>query len=248
MIEKVEQITGYKVSIGSGVGFSNYAQMVTASLQKPMHVITVNQNYSKIGDYIVALQCAMILAKWTDPRKIPNFAVNDEKLSYQIDKCIKDKKLQKFPPDIARQFATTVVNGLLHQLLSLPVEMIAINICRKECQGLNDIMETAINNEIQELHKSLSPKIRQITPDNVFNKNAAMNAAFTLNWSRISGKQHIMVPFKTIEIIDEGEDLLNIYDDILNSNVEIYTKVVDGWAQKLKLATLYEWTYKDEKK
>jgi len=246
MIDKVEQRTGYKVSVGSGSDFSGYAQMITATPQNPIHVINVNQNYSHIGDYVVALQCAMILAKWTDPKKIPNFVVNEEKANYQIDKCANNKKLASIPSDTAQQFAKTIVKGLIHQLLSLPIEMIAIDICRKECPNLNNIMKTALNNEIQELHQSLEPRIKQMTPEDIFEKNAAMNAAFTLNWSRISGDEHILVPFKTVEVLDKGRELLKVYDDIAKTDAQRYTKIVDGWADKLKMNTLYTWKFRDE--
>jgi len=79
MIERAETVTGYKVSIGSGTGFTGFARMITVTPQRPSHAITINQHYSNIGDYIVALQCAMLLIKWSDPKKIPVFMVDDEK-------------------------------------------------------------------------------------------------------------------------------------------------------------------------
>jgi hypothetical protein len=190
----------------------------------------------------------MILTKWSDPTKVPDFAVNIEKVSYEIDKCCKNRKLSKFPPDIARQYTTNIVNGLLHQLLSFPVQMIAINIIRKEFPGLNDIMKIAVNNEIQELHQSLDLKIRQLTPEDIFEKNASMNAALTLNWSRISDQQHLLVPFKAIEVLEKGEYLLKLFDSVPVTDAQRYTKTVDMWAGHLKMVSLYTWKFRNEKK
>ena len=245
IINKVEQVTGYRVSVGSDTGFSGQALMITASPQQPVHSITVNQKYSNIGDYIVAMQCAMILVKWSDPENIPDFAVKDNKVSHQIDKYSKDRKLEKFPPDKTHQFVKSIVMGLMHQLISQPVEMIAMDICREECPGLKDIMETSINNTILALHQNLDPKIRQITPTDLFEKNNAMNAALALNWVRMSENEHLLVPFKTVGILDKGKELLKIFDSVPVSDKQRYTKTVDGWADKLQLSSLYTWKYRN---
>jgi len=244
MINKVEQVTGYRVSLGSDKGFSSQALMITASPQNPVHSITVNQEYSNIGDYIVAMQCAMILVKWSDPENIPDFAVKDNKVSHQIDKYSKDNKLKKLPPDKTHQFIKSIIIGLMHQLISQPVEMIAMDICRKECPGLRDIMETSNNSAILKLHQNLDPKIRQITPSDLFEKSNSMNAALALNWVRMSENEHLLVPFKTVEMLDKGKELLKIFDSILVSDKQRYTKTVDGWADKLQLASLYTWKYR----
>ena len=246
MIDRVEQHTGYKVSVGTGEGFSAYAQMITATPENPVHVININQKYSDIGDYVVAIQCAMILTKWSNPDKIPVFVENNDKISYRIEKCANNAKLAKFKPDAARKFAGLIVKGLLHQLLSIPSEMIAIDICRTDCPGLLNMMHIAVNNEIQEFHQSLEPKIRQVTPEDIFKKNASMNAAFAVYWSRISENQHVLIPFMALDVLDKGKELLKVFDNISETDVQKYTKVVDGWALELELSTLYKWEYMEK--
>ncbi len=246
MIDRVEQLTGYKVSVGSDTGFSGFAQMVTATPRNPIHVINVNRKYSEIGDYVVALQCAMILTKWSDPDKIPIFIVDKRKVDDQIEKCVKSEKLLNIEPDAARQFASHVVNGLLHQLLSIPAEMIAMNICSIECPGLRDMMITAANNEIQEAHQCLDPKITQVVPEDIFLKNAAMNAAFAVKWSQISGNQHILVPFMALDVLEKGKELLKIFDDIPDTDVQKYSKAIDGWACMLELTSYYKWEFMEK--
>lgn len=246
LIDKVEKVTGYRVSIGSVTGINGYAQMITATAQNPMHMININQKYAHIGDYVVASQCAMLLAKWTNPTRIPIFVPNQGKVSYQIDKVSQNKKLQNFSIEIARQYASQIVMGLLHQLLSQPIEMISIDICRQECPSLFNLMDTAISNEIQELHQSLKLEVRQKTPEEIFIKNTMMNAAFTLNWSRISGNQHLLVPFFAANILNEGKELLKIYDSVDTDDPQRYSKTVNVWAEKLDMASLYRWEFRNE--
>ncbi len=244
MMQHVEKTTGYRVSVGSGTGFLSYARMTTATPQSPVHRIDVNQKNAAIGDYIVALQCAMILIKWSNPERIPVSMINEEKVHYQIEKCIKNRKLFSLPQHAALQFSSNIINGLVQQLLSLPIEMIAVKICQEECPSLEGMMDKALNNEIQEIHQSLRPDIKQLTPEDIFEKNATMNAAFALNYSRISRSQHALMPFMAEGILDKGKELLKIYDDQLGTYSEKYINTVDEWAQRLKMATLYSWEYR----
>jgi hypothetical protein len=61
LLELVAKQTGYKVSVGQTKDITSYARMVAASQANPMHIIDVNEKYHKLGDYIVAVQCAMLL-------------------------------------------------------------------------------------------------------------------------------------------------------------------------------------------
>ena len=246
LIDKVEKVTGYRVSIGSVNGINGYAQMITATENKPMHIININQSYAHVGDYVVALQCAMLLAKWTDPKRIPVFVTNQIKVSYQIEKASRNKKLQNFPIEIARQYASQIINGLIHQLLSQPIEMISIDICRRECPSLSSMMSMTIRNEIQEFHQVFKPEIKKITPEEIFVKNVSMSAAFTLNWSRISGEENLLVPFIAANVLEEGKELLKIYDSVHAEDPRRYLKTVNLWAEKLNMTSFYKWEYRNE--
>jgi len=246
MIEKVESLTGYNVSIGSGSGFTGFAQMMTGTPQKPVHAIIVNQKYSQIVEYIVALQCAMLLIKWSDPKNIPVFMVIDEKVDRLIEEVAKDPKLAGFGPDKSMDYSAFLVKGLLQQLISVPSQMLAMDICRNECPGLSDMMETAANIEIKECHQSLEPSIRQVTPDAIFKPNASMNAAFALYWSRITGNEHVLLPFVAADIMQNGKALLDLFDGTSKTGAKKYKRTVDAWALKMGLTSLYEWGYMEK--
>ena len=127
MIDLVEENTGYKVSLSTSSEISTHGQMISASKHNPMHLITVNTKYAKHGDYIVAIQCAMLLVKWRHPKKIPNFVLRNDKIKYLVNKFSKKKELNKIPDHIAQQYSQMIVQGILQQLNSTPSEMMAID-------------------------------------------------------------------------------------------------------------------------
>lgn len=244
LFDIVAQKTGYKVSVGQTKDITSYARMVAASQANPMHIIDVNEKYHKLGDYIVAVQCAMLLIKWANPDKIPSFVIRDEKVNYLIDKCSKYSALSNLPGDQSRQFARMICHGLLHQLQSQPLEMMAIAYCRQNCPVLIDLQNETVNTSLREATASLGPKIQAMTPPDIFEKNAIMNAAFAINWARLTGSDIAVLPFKSMGYYDKGYDLFRIFESISDDDPDRYVKNVDGWAPMLQLSSFYEWHFR----
>jgi hypothetical protein len=247
LLDVVAQKTGFKVSIGTTKDITSYARMVAASQANPMHIIDVNEKYHKLGDYIVAVQCAMLLVKWANPEKIPSFVVRDDKMNYLIDKCSKYTGLSKLPADSTRQYARMISYGLMNQLQSQPMEMMAIAYCRQNCPGLIELQNETVNTSIREGTASLAPNIKAMTPPDIFEKNAVMNAAFAINWARLTGSDVAVLPFKSMGFYDKGYDLFKIFESIADDDLDRYVKNVDGWAQMLQLSSLYEWHFRKAK-
>lgn len=244
LLDVVAKKTGYRVSVGQTKDITSYARMVAASQANPMHIIDVNEKYHKLGDYIVAVQCAMLLVKWANPEKIPTFVVRDEKMNYLIDKCSKFSALNNLPADSSRQYARMISHGLMNQLQSQPMEMMAIAYCRQNCTSLIELQDETVSTSIREATASLAPKIKAMTPPDIFEKNAVMNSAFATNWARLTGSDVAVLPFKSMGFYDKGYDLFKIFEAIAYDDPERYVKNVDGWAQMLQLSSFYEWHFR----
>ena len=244
LLDVVAQKTGYKVSVGQTKDSTSYARMVAASQANPMHIVDINEKYHKLGDYIVAAQCAMLLVKWANPEKIPSFVVRDDKMNYLIDKCSNHSALSKLPAESSKQFARMISQGLMNQLQSQPMEMMAIAFCRQNCPELIELQNETVNTSIREATASLAPNIKAMTPPDIFEKNAVMNAAFAINWARLTGSDIAVLPFKSMGFYDKGYDLFKIFESIPDEDTDRYVKNVDGWAQMLQLSSLYEWHYR----
>ena len=63
IMDLVEQKTGFGVSVLVDDKITTPAGMVSARFSVPMHLVKVNPKYEQYGDYLVALQCAMLLIK-----------------------------------------------------------------------------------------------------------------------------------------------------------------------------------------
>ena len=76
LIEAVEKTTGFKVVVDTVDGISEDAQMISARPEMPIHSIRVSKTKLPYADYIVAIQCAMLIRLWSNPKSIPVFSPN----------------------------------------------------------------------------------------------------------------------------------------------------------------------------
>jgi len=245
IMDLVEQKTGFGVSVLVDDKITTPAGMVSARSSVPMHLVKVNPKYEKYGDYLVALQCAMLLIKWGDPERIPDFGVIDKKVAYLTDKFAKEVSAKGMPFDTSRQYANMIVMGILQQLNSLPIQFISMDMIADLCPGLRLLQEESVNNEMREASAAFTPKIRKITPKEIFDRNAAMNAAYAIKWSRVSGDTMVLLPYRSLGYLNRGEKLLEKYEALsTKKDPDRYIETVDAWAKDLKMETWYEWHYR----
>ncbi len=246
MMDLVEENTGYKVALSTSSEIATHGQMTSASKHNPMHLINVSTKYPKYGDYIVAIQCAMLLIKWRHPKKLPNFALRNDKIKYLVNKFSKKKELNKTHDHVAQQYSRMIVQGILQQLNSIPSEMMAIDMCFELCPGLHSQQAESIKNTLRELTSVLNPRIRKQTPSEIFEKNAAMNTAFALHWCKYSNETTSLTPFKVLGFLHKGQELFDAYETINKDSPDRYVATIDAWAKILKMSTWYKWEYSDK--
>ncbi len=245
LIDMVEKKTGYGVSILVDDTITTHAGMVSATPLSPMHTIKVNPEYEKYGDYLIALQCAMLLIKWGDPNRIPDFSVSDEKSEELIRKFAGLTEKQGLSPEAAGQYARMIVTGVLQQLNSIPIQMISMDMISELCPRLWDLQQESVRNEIREASRNFSKRIRKMTPKDIFDQNASMNTAYAIRYSRISGNRTVLMPYRSLGYINKGNLLIQAYEQVIQKDdPDRYTETVDSWAKMLKMDDWYGWRYR----
>jgi hypothetical protein len=120
LIEAVEKTTGFKVVVDTVEGISDDAQMISARPEMPIHSIRVSKTKLPYADYIVAVQCAMLIRLWSNPKRIPVFSPFAEKVRYLADRMAKPKPLNQLTEKIATEASLQFAQGQLNQLRSVP--------------------------------------------------------------------------------------------------------------------------------
>lgn len=245
LVANVEQTTGYKVVIDTVEDIGEDAQMISARPELPVHTIRISKAKLRDADYIVANQCAMLLRLWADPARIPVFSPVAEKVSYFVDCAAKSKPLSQQPAKAAQQTAIHFAQGMLHQVRSMPLEILTVRDCRELCPDLHDMQAEAVESQLRLLSDILAPNIRSIAPDRIWRNNVSMNAAFALNWSELSGSALAMLPYESAGFVEVAAKLLGEVNSKSARTTDAYTQLVDTWAEQVGLRTLYRWDYRN---
>ena len=246
MIDLVERQTGYRVTVDVISGIHEHAQMISARPEAPAHIIRVHADRRQHADYIVAVQCGMLLLLWSNPTKVPGMAFEKAKCDYLAGKWAKTKQLatlqdRRCRTDVAGQTANFYVKSLLMQLNSTPLEIRVANLCYESCPSLRDMQAESFNAHLRSISEVFSPKIKALAPQDAFQKNVAMNAALALNWARLSGSRLCLMPYESTGHIDAGQKLFDVVDTATAHTSENHMRTVDAWAEQLSLRTLYRW-------
>lgn len=241
LLDAVERVTGYRVAVDTIEGISEDAQMISARPELPAHSIRINKNRLPYADYIAAVQCAMLLRLWSDPKRLPVFSPFDDKVRHLADRVAKTGGLAQLPAAAARQTAEQMVRGLLNQLRSMPIEILTIRDCYDSCPDLRSLQEDSVADNLRRLSENLSPKIRSFAPDDLWRNSVSMTSAYALNWSQLTGSTLAMLPYQSAGFAEAANRLLAELHAHPAKNSESYTSIVDAWATALGLRSLYVW-------
>ena len=245
LIAEVERTTGYKVIIDTSEGIFEDAQMISARPEMPVHTIRVNKAKLHSADYIVAIQCAMLIRLWSNPSSIPVFSPIPEKFRYFVDRSAKSLSSARLTENLIQKTAQQLAQGVLNQLRSMPIEIMTIRDCRIQCPDLGVMQSEAVEAQLRLHSESFTPKIRSFAPEQIWKSNVSMNSAYALSWSELSGTKLAMLPYQSTGFSEIATKLMSELNTHPEKTSESYTQTVDAWANTLGLRTLYKWEYRN---
>jgi len=171
--------------------------------------------------------------------------MDNSKVDKIVETISKAKEVSKLPITARSQHVKMLVQGILNQLVSAPMEIMAFEMCHELCPSLREIERETVQMNLREMTASLSPHIREQVPEEIFNKNAYMNAAFTMAWADKTGDKTALIPFETLGFSAHGEELMKAYRNIPSESDQRFALVVDAWAELLNMKGWYQWYYRE---
>ncbi len=245
MVKAVEEATGYRVAIDTIEGIADDAQMISARPEMPVHSIRVNSLRLVHAEYIVAVQCSLLLQLWSDPARIPVFSPVSEKVKFLADRLAKRAGLAKLPRPTAEQTAGQLALGVLNQLRAMPLEISVTNTCLETCPDLQEIQADFVNAALRQLSEILTPARRGFVPEEVWRCCVSMNATMALNWSGRQQTPLPMLPYSSLGFDLVAGELLGDVKCHPERSSKVYVETVNAWAQRLGLRGMYSWEYRN---
>ena len=243
MLDLVEQQTGYRVSVDLISGIHEHAQMISARPENPVHMIRVNATQRAFADYIVAVQCGILLVLWSDPQNVPAMVLEERTATDLAARWAGLAPLASLPAEISNKVSRHYVEGLVKQVQSVPLEISVAKLVFEKCPALREAQAESLRAQLQNLSQVFTAKVKDSAPVEVFQKNVAMNAALALGWSEISGDRIALLPYESTGHLESGKKLFAALQGVSLLDSSAYTGVVDAWARTLSLEGLYRWNF-----
>lgn len=242
---QVKQQTGYPVSVTPKNDLQTHASMVTATPKTPVHAIFINPARAQgCSNYLVAMQAAMILVKWADTRRVPDFVLDGKAIQSVVKQFLSDERVLRLPNSVAMPYVQSICQGLALQLTSAPVQILAADWCYKNCPELEEEQRTHVRQELRDASACLTKDIRMQTPEFIFARNATMNAAYAAWWSALAEDTQVLLPYEFFGFKDKGMELYGKATGGFPDNPNRYCEVVDNWAVELDMRDWYKWQFR----
>ncbi len=242
---QVLQHTGYPVSVTPKTDLQTHASMVTATPKTPVHAVFINPARAQgCSNYLVAMQAAMILVKWSDPRRVPDFMLDGKAIQSVVKQFLNDERVLRLPNSVAMPYVQSICQGLALQLTSAPVQILAADWCYKNCPELEEEQRTHVRQELRDASACLTKDIRMQTPEFIFTRNATMNAAYAAWWSALAEDTQVLLPYEFFGFKDKGMELYGKATGGFPDNPNRYCEVVDSWAVELEMRDWYKWQFR----
>jgi hypothetical protein len=240
-IGEVEALTGYPVQVTHDAFIKTMAVLDLARGPARLHRIRIHPSFAKEADYLTCFQCGFILRKFgVPPEKRLDLAPAQKGLR-DVKRLVFDHYANKrVPAEVMRDFASQLFNGLVVQLVSIPISIRVDSWVGESFPELVDDQKKIVSKQIQDALGSLAPDVRKLSPEKIAKPSLTMNAAYALFWSRRWGDPLLELPYRSANLGIAGSRLLEIYDSTPSDPV-YDTSLVDAWARALDLTSYYSW-------
>jgi hypothetical protein len=241
IIALVEKKSGTSVRVVQDRTLTTAAAVRMASESLPVHLIAWNPASQSAPDYMIAYECGFILRLYDIPLDRRKRYGITEAGRQQVGVMLRDIAAQLgLEQDAAAILRDRLFQGLMVQLLSIPVGLRVDAWIRNQYACLSGLQEESVIQQLEVNCDSLKPEVRKISPESIYRPSIAMNASFAEFWARELGEPRHVLPYKGSKYWATGQKLTAISEQIPDDPRED-TRLVDEWAAELGLTGWYQW-------
>jgi hypothetical protein len=244
IISALEKKSGYPVQVIEDPDLSTIAVMRIARDNMPAHILKIKSVTPPPFDYTTCFQCSLVLRLFECAPENRFLIGSSPEGSDALDKILYAPKglVNKF--GLSQSQADTLRNqllqGLITHLYSVAVGLRVTESLTIDYPELLDLEAQHVERELNINRETLSPSVREMIPQEVFNASQKINAAYAIHWAQRLEKPQGMNPYRLEGFETGGNELLKIFESIPNDPEHDY-ELVDGWANYLGLRGWYRW-------
>jgi hypothetical protein len=235
-LQQVADASGKPVIVQSDPKFAGHATIKIASEDQPAHLLLYKHEHEAVLPYLVAYECSFALRSIMATPGSQFDLVSTPNMPGDVLALMQKHHQGKdvIPGHAVLEYATRFGNGLGLQLRSMPITMRIDKQIYDDHPELREMQQSSIDQQLQENMQALSPRAKEIAPNEIIKPNASMSAAFAKFFSELWDAPIVFAPYAAAGYTNVATDLLAIQRQIPGSP-DNDRALVDAWAKHLDL-------------
>ena len=245
VIATLEQKSGYIVTVMGVPALPTLATIRIARGGLPAHLLSYRPGAkNETPDFAICWQCALAMRMYEcppDQRFLIGSNTNGDKA---VDAIFKSpggiaQKL-RLDQEQLESFKGQLLGGLITHLRSVPVGLRVSETLTLDYPELLELEALHVEKELAIGKESLSARVKETMPAEIYNPSQYINAAYAIFWSVRLEKPVVVNPFHLAGYARYGQQLLKIYESVPSDPSHDY-ELIDRWAKYLKIRSWYSW-------
>jgi len=235
-LDALEQLGGKPVVLRENADLPNQARIHVAAADEPAHVLSYTPAAAPELPYLVCFQCGLAERALRSARD-ERFNVASTPETYtRVQKLVRNKKT--IPENMVATYSQMITDGLGVQLRSMPIGIRVDRVLHEAHPELRGMQRVVAERQLKESVGCLSPSIKEMAPELIFNASVGMNSALALEWSRLWNEDAHVVPYRLAGHVGLGEKLLAALEAIPDTPHHD-RELLSSWAEVLGVDGLY---------
>ena len=246
ILRSVEQATGKPVVIEVDPSLPLHATLTIAREDMPVHIVRYRAAFEPERAYLVSYQCGFILRHTQAGPNHQFDLIATQAGRAEVESAIRyqlSRNKQSLPDKVLRGLRDRMYDGLGLQLRSIGPGLRVDNWIAIQYPALAEQQRVAVVRQLNENARSLGPEVKEITPYKILAPSLAMNAAFSLFFSRLWNDPLVTEPYRSSGQMTKGEELIRKFDAI-PTEPENDMRLIEAWSQVLEIGLWYSLTPK----
>ena len=239
--QAVEHASGIPVIVQADTSMKLISKVVVARNSAPAHLVLFNPKYGEATDYHIVFQCGFVLRIYQTPPELRFNVVSTDAGRREVAQLVTDhlrRGKMTFPEQAVNELSQQLYDGLCLQLRSIPVGMRVDRWIRDTYPALAEQQQASALRQLAENQGTLSPQVKAIAPDRVYNASIGMTAALAAFWGKIFEDTTQTIPYKVGGHLAVGERLLGLLEGCPPEPASD-RDLIQGWGTELGVQGWY---------
>lgn len=245
VISSLEEKSGYLVKVTEEPTLPTLATIRIARGNIPAHILSYRPGAkNESPDFTICWQCALALRMYECPQDQRFLIAGNPEGDRAVDVILKAPNgiAQNYLLNKAQleEFKQQLLGGLITHLRSVPIGLRVSEKLTLDYPVLLELEALHVEKELAIAKESLSVRVREMMPAEIYNPTQYINAAYALFWAARLEKPEVVNPFHLNGFDGYGQQLLNIYESVPGDPAHD-NQLIDRWADYLKIRSWYSW-------